>query len=105
MDINTVIQMVFDKLPAELWVIAFAVWAICFALKKASFFPDRYIPLAAVVLGVILNVAAATMFTRPIIIDAIVNGVICGIAAVYIANIIKQIKTGREETDDGTDGV
>ena len=92
MDINTILTSFLEMVTPEMWVVTCAVYGICAALKHASFFPDRFIPLAAVCIGVILNVAAAAVFSREIIVSAIVNGVICGMAAVYVANIIKQAK-------------
>jgi len=92
MDMNTITTAFLEQITPEMWVVAMAVYGICYALKRASFFPDRFIPLAAVVIGVILNVCAAAVFSREIVVSAIVNGVICGMAAVYAANVIKQAK-------------
>ena len=77
-------------ITADLYIVIAAVYGVCFALKRARFFDDRFIPLAAIVLGVgveLLSFAytggAATQF--------ILRGIICGMAAVYVANIVKQI--------------
>ena len=92
MDITTIMTSFSEMVTPEMWVVACAVYGICAALKHASFFPDKFIPLAAVCIGVILNVAAAAAFSRETIVSAIVNGVVCGMAAVYAANVIKQAK-------------
>ena len=92
MDFATIIQSFFEMVTPEMWVVTFAVFGICASLKHANFFPDRFIPLAAVVIGVILKVAAAAAFSREIVVAEVVNGVLCGMAAVYIANIVKQAK-------------
>lgn len=98
---DNILTRLFEIVTPEMWVVAAAVYGICFALKKAAFFPDRFIPLSAVALGVLLNVAAAAMFSREIIISAVTNGVICGMAAVYLANIIKQAKGGGTDETQG----
>ena len=92
MDLNTILTSFLEQITPEMWVVACAVYGICAALKHASFFPDRFIPLAAVIIGVVLNVCAAAVFSREIIVSAIVNGALCGMAAVYVANVIKQAK-------------
>ena len=77
-------------ITADLYIVIFAVYGLCFALKKASFFDDRFIPLVAIALGVLFEVLYA-VFTGGVIVDFILKGVICGMAAVYAANILKQI--------------
>ena len=77
-------------ITADLYIVIAAVYGVCFALKRARFFDDRFIPLAAIVLGVgfeLLNFA----YTGGMITEFVLRGIICGMAAVYVANIVKQI--------------
>lgn len=74
----------------DLYVFIAAVYGICFALKKAAFFDDRFIPLAAVVLGIALEITYV-LGSSGNIVEAICKGVVIGMAAVYLANIIKQM--------------
>ena len=77
-------------ITADLYIIIAAVYGVCFALKRARFFDDRFIPLAAIVLGVgfeLLNFA----YTGGMVTEFVLRGIICGMAAVYVANIVKQI--------------
>lgn len=85
-------------ITADLYIVIFAVYGLCFALKKASFFDDRFIPLVAIFLGVAFEVLCAIVAGGAIA-DYILKGIICGMAAVYVANIVKQIKdkTDKEE--------
>lgn len=96
MDATAIINSFLDQITPEMWVVAAAVYSVCYALKRAQFFDDRFIPLAAVVLGVVFEVAAAAMFSREIIVEAIIRGVSCGMAAVFAANVIKQVKEGKD---------
>ena len=64
-------------------------------LKRQSFFPDRFIPLAAIILG--------TLFELPYILssggnvsEGIARGIVTGMAAVYAANVIKQMGEKKE---------
>lgn len=77
-------------ITADLYIVIFAVYGLCFALKKAKFFDDRFIPLVAIALGVLFEVLYAVL-TGGIIVDFILKGVICGMAAVYVANLVKQM--------------
>ena len=77
-------------ITADLYIVIAAVYGICFALKKAEFFPDRFIPLAAIILG--------TLFELPYILsgggnvsEGFARGIVTGMAAVYVANVIKQM--------------
>lgn len=75
---------------ADLYIVIAAVYGVCFALKRAKFFDDRFIPLAAIILGVgfeLLNFA----YTGGVVTEFMLRGIICGMAAVYVANIVKQI--------------
>lgn len=82
-------------ISADLYIVIAAVYGVCFALKKARFFDDRFIPLAALVLGVCFellyfaNVGGA-------VVEFILRGIISGMAAVYVANIIKQMGDGEK---------
>ena len=82
-------------ITADLYIVIAAVYGICFALKKAEFFPDRFIPLAAIILG--------TLFELPYILssggnvsEGIARGIVTGMAAVYAANVIKQMGEKKE---------
>lgn len=77
-------------ITADLYIVIFAVYGLCFALKNAKFFDDRFIPLVAIVLGVLFETLYGLLMGG-IIVDYILKGIICGMAAVYAANIIKQI--------------
>ena len=92
MDINTLTTEFLKMIPPDVWIIVAAIFGICFALKKSSLFPDRFIPLAALLFGVLFNVAAVAVFNRGFVVEAIVKGIVCGMAAVYVANVIKQAK-------------
>lgn len=79
----------------DLYIVIAAVYGICFALKKANFFPDRFIPLSAIALGV--------LFELPYILanggnvsEGVARGVVTGMAAVYVANVIKQMGDGEK---------
>ncbi len=82
-------------ISADLYIVIAAVYGVCFALKKARFFDDRFIPLAAIVLGVCFellyfaNVGGA-------VVEFILRGIVAGMAAVYVANIIKQMGDGEK---------
>ena len=80
---------------ADLYIVIAAVYGVCFALKKAEFFNDRFIPLAAIVLGVcfeMLYFASA----GGVAVEFILRGIVAGMAAVYVANIIKQMGDGEK---------
>ena len=81
-------------ITADLYIVIFAVYGLCFALKKASFFDDRFIPLVAIALGVMFE-TLYSLLMGGMIVDYILKGIICGMAAVYVANIIKQIGSGK----------
>ncbi|MBQ8003618.1 MAG: hypothetical protein IJ299_00780 [Oscillospiraceae bacterium] len=74
----------------DLYIMVFAVYGLCFALKKAAFFDDRFIPLVAIALGVAFEVLYAVL-TGGMIVDFVLKGIISGMAAVYVANIVKQM--------------
>ncbi len=73
-----------------MYIVIAAVFGVCFALKKASFFDDRFIPLAAIVLGVLFRVLVG-LSGNAAIGDMTLQGIVAGMAAVYCANVIKQI--------------
>jgi hypothetical protein len=77
-------------ITADLYIVIAAVFGICFALKMAKFFDDRFIPIAAVVTGMGLELGYFALSGGNVV-EAVCKGIICGMAAVYIANIIKQI--------------
>lgn len=82
-------------ITADLYIVIAAVFGVCFALKKAKFFDDRFIPLAALALGIgfeLLYFAG----TGGVVIEFVLKGIIAGMAAVYVANIVKQIGGGKD---------
>ena len=100
MDASTIANTFWGLITPEMALVA-AVYGVCFALKRARFFDDRFIPLAALVLGVGFQVLAAFALERAVIVDAVLRGIVCGMAAVFAANIIKQVKGGGDHDDDG----
>ncbi|MEG2377171.1 MAG: phage holin family protein [Clostridia bacterium] len=93
MDAGTVMQQFSALISPEMIPVIAAVFGVCFALKRASFFDDRFIPLAALLLGVLFEVALAATITRVEIVGAATRGIVCGLAAVYVANIVKQARS------------
>ena len=88
-----IIEQFTQLITPDLYIFIAAVYGLCFALKKAAFFNDRFIPLAAVAFGVALELAYISVSGGNIV-EAICKGIIVGIAAVFVANVIKQIKRG-----------
>ena len=87
---NFISETFFSLVTPDLYLVIAAVYGICSALKAAKFFDDRFIPLAAIILGVgfeLLNFA----YTGGVVTEFMLRGIICGMAAVYVANIVKQI--------------
>ncbi len=80
-------------ITADLYIVIAAVYGVCFALKKAKFFDDRFIPLAAIVLGVCFELLYFVS-RGGVVVEFVLRGIISGMAAVYCANIIKQIGDG-----------
>ncbi len=80
----------------DLYLVIAAVFGICHALKSARFFDDRFIPLAAIVLGAVFELLYFVAVGGNAV-EFILRGVVAGMAAVYVANIIKQI--GSEKRD------
>ncbi len=74
----------------EMYIVIFAVFGVCTALKKAKFFDDRFIPLAAIVLGICFELLVFAGVGGAFS-EFILRGIISGMAAVYAANIIKQL--------------
>ncbi len=86
----------------DMYIVIAAVYGICFALRRARFFDDRFIPLAAVVLGTALMLISGVTGSGESLSDSALKGIICGMSAVFAANVIKQFKdTGKEKADDG----
>ena len=77
-------------ITADLYIVIAAVYGMCFALKRARFFDDRFIPLAAIALGTGFELLTFA-YTGGAVTEFILRGIICGMAAVYAANIVKQI--------------
>ncbi|MBQ2841177.1 MAG: hypothetical protein II996_02975 [Oscillospiraceae bacterium] len=76
---------------ADLYIVVAAVYGVCFALKKAKFFDDRFIPLAAIVLGICFELLVYASTGAGNAAEFAMRGIISGMAAVFCANIIKQI--------------
>ena len=74
----------------DLYIVIAAVYGVCFALKSAKFFADRFIPLAALVVGVAFELVIFAISGGNVA-EFILKGIIAGMAAVYIANIRKQM--------------
>ena len=72
-------------------IIAVTVYCICFAIKKASFINDKYIPLIAVILG---GVSGALM--NGISYEAIASGIASGALATCANQIYKQLTKGED---------
>ena len=79
----------------DLYLVIAAVFGICHALKTAKFFDDRFIPLAAIALGVAFELLCFAAVGGSVV-EFVLRGVVSGMAAVYAANIIKQIGSERE---------
>ncbi|MBQ8004450.1 MAG: hypothetical protein IJ299_05090 [Oscillospiraceae bacterium] len=77
-------------ITADLYIVIAAVYGVCFALKRARFFDDRFIPLAAIVLGVCFELLTFA-YAGGAAFEFVLRGIISGMAAVYSANIVKQI--------------
>ncbi len=77
-------------ITADLYLVIAAVYGICFALKKAEFFPDRFIPLAAIFLGMLFELPYILKIGGNIS-EGLARGIVTGMAAVYVANVIKQM--------------
>lgn len=101
MDINGIMENFLGLITPEMYLVVAAVYGLCYALKRARFFDDRFIPLAALGFGVVFEVLIAAVFSRQIIMDAILRGIVCGMAAVFVANIVKQAQKGGGESDAG----
>lgn len=82
-------------ITADLYIVIAAVFGICFALKKAAFFNDRFIPLAALVVGIALELGYFAVSGGNVV-EAVCKGIVAGMAAVYVANIVKQIGSGKD---------
>lgn len=95
MDASTIANTFWGLITPEMALVAAAVYGVCFALKRARFFDDRFIPLAALVLGVAFSLLSAAVLSRAAAVDAVIRGIVCGMAAVFAANVIKQAKGGQ----------
>lgn len=93
---NAIIETFFSLVTPDLYLVIAAVFGICSALKSAKFFDDRFIPLAAIGLGVLFEILYFAAVGGNAI-EFILRGVVSGMAAVYIANIIKQMGRGGED--------
>lgn len=93
---NFISETFLSLVTPDLYLVIAAVYGICAALKAAEFFPDRFIPLAAIALGILFEVLCFAAVGGNIV-EFILRGVISGMAAVYIANVIKQLGKGEEK--------
>ena len=82
-------------ITADLYIVIAAVFGVCFALKKAKFFDDRFIPLAALALGICFELLYFAGVGGAVV-EFILKGIVAGMAAVYVANIVKQIGGGKD---------
>ena len=88
-----------ELISADMYIVVAAVYGVCFALKKAKFFDDRFIPLAALALGILFQ----TMTSVAVGLDipsAVLKGIVCGMAAVFAANVVKQIGGDKNDSDE-----
>ena len=72
-------------------IIAVVCYCICFAIKKAAFINDKYIPLIAIVLGGISG-----LLMNGLSYEAVASGIASGALAVGVNKVYKQFKK-----DDG----
>lgn len=93
---NFISETFLSLITSDLYLVIAAVYGICAALKSAKFFPDRFIPLAAIALGVLFEVLYFVVVSGNVV-EFILRGVVSGMAAVYIANIIKQLGEGGKD--------
>ena len=84
-------------ISADMYIVIAAVYGICFALKRARVFNDRFIPLAAIVLGMGLQLISSA--THGVSLgDSVLKGIICGMGAVFAENVRKQaVSTEKKE--------
>lgn len=68
-------------------MIAMVCYCICFAVKKAGFLKDKYIPLLALALG-----AISGLLMNGLSYEAVAQGIASGALAVAIHETIKQFK-------------
>lgn len=87
MDIGEIIQQL--CIPT----IAGVVFCICFAIKKASFLKDKYIPLIALGLGGISG-----LLMNGLSYEAVAQGIASGGVAVAIHQIQKQLRKDDDYT-------
>ena len=94
MDATGVTQTFWSMISPDMALVVAAVYGVCFALKRAEFFPDRMIPLCALVLGIVFEALAAFTLSPSALADCVLRGIVCGMAAVFARNIVKQAKDG-----------
>ncbi len=94
MDATSIGNTFWAMISPDMAFVSAAVYGVCFALKRAKFFPDRMIPLCALGLGIVFEILAAFTFTPSALADCVLRGILCGMAAVFARNIVKQAKEG-----------
>lgn len=88
-----------ELISVDMYIVVAAVYGVCFALKKARFFNDRFIPLAAIALGILFQVMNSVAVGLDIP-SAALKGIVCGMAAVFAANVVKQIGGGNGDSNE-----
>ena len=87
-----------DYIKPELLVLVPVLYAIGSAMKKSEWIADKHIPVALGISGIVLA-ALYVLATSTInssqdvfmaIFTAIVQGILCAAASVYVNNIVKQ---------------
>lgn len=89
MDINEIIQQF--CIP----IITVTCYCIGFAIKKASFINDKYIPLIMMVLG-----GLSGMFLNGLSYEAIAVGIVSGASATGVNQLYKQMIKGNDKTNE-----
>ncbi|WRS27257.1 phage holin family protein [Oscillospiraceae bacterium MB08-C2-2] len=89
----------------ELLILVPVLYIIGHFLKKSSFLPDHYIPLALGAAGIVLSLLrvlsteSITGWQQGIaaVFNGIVQGILCAGASVYANQLIRQQEKGKEE--------
>ena len=92
---NNVRETFVSLISPDLYLVIAAVFGVCYALKEAKFFDDRFIPLAAIALGALFEILYFVAVGGNAV-EFVLRGVVAGMAAVYAANVIKQIGSDKE---------
>ena len=83
-------------------IVAIAVYAVCIALHAISFIPNKYLPIIAILLGVIFNAWYTWSFTFPVFVGGLASG-LCAVGIDQgkdmIINIFKEVRKDESEND------